>query len=275
MAADKDPLGDRMKLYEMAEAGRRLLPLLPAIARLDGRGFSRFTHGLERPYDRRMSDLMIETTRYLIHETVACCGYTQSDEITLGWYCPDFAQDMFFGGRISKMLSTLAAEASVYFNHRLRDFLPAEFATRLPTFDCRVWNVPNLEEGANAFLWRELDASKNSVSMAARHYYTHGELANRSSREMQELLFQKGVNWNDYPAFFKRGTYLQRRKLTRAFTAEELETLPPMHEARRNPQLVVERTEVAVLDLPPLGKIVNRAAVIFLGEEPRLAERPT
>jgi tRNA(His) 5'-end guanylyltransferase len=269
MSTSSDPLGDRMKLYEMAEAGRKLMPLLPTIARLDGRGFSRFTRGLERPYDKRISELMIETTRYLVQETVACCGYTQSDEITLGWYCPDYAQELFFGGRISKMLSTLAAEGSVYFNRRLPDFLPAEFAARLPTFDCRVWNVPNLEEGANAFLWRELDASKNSVSMASRHYYSHGELTNRSSSEMQEMLFQKGVNWNDYPTFFKRGTYLQRRTVARRFTSEELENLPPKHEARRNPELVVERTEVAILDLPPLSKVANRAGVIFLGEQPR------
>jgi tRNA(His) 5'-end guanylyltransferase len=269
MSTSNDPLGDRMKLYEMAEAGRKLMPLLPAIARLDGRGFSRFTQGLERPYDKRMSDLMIETTRYLVEETVASCGYTQSDEITLSWYCADFSQELFFGGRISKMLSTLAAECSVYFNRRLPDFLPTEFVARLPTFDCRVWNVPNLEEGANAFLWRELDASKNSVSMAARHYYSHGELMNRSSSEMQEMLFQKGVNWNDYPTFFKRGTYLQRRTVQRRFTSEELEKLPPKHEARRNPELVVERTEVAILDLPPLSKVANRAGVIFLGESPR------
>lgn len=268
MSATNDPLGDRMKLYEMAEAGRKLLPLLPALARLDGRGFSRFTHGLERPYDKRLSDLMIATTRYLVEETAANCGYTQSDEITLGWYSADYAKELFFGGRISKMLSTLAAEASVWFNRRLPDYLPAEFGARLPTFDCRVWNVPNLDEGANAFLWRELDATKNSVSMAARHYYAHGELMHRSSSEMQEMLFQKGVNWNDYPSFFKRGTYLQRRKVERAFTTEELEKLPPKHEARRNPELVVERTEVAVLDLPPLNKVSNRAAVIFLGESP-------
>lgn len=271
MPPDKDPLGDRMKLYEMAEAGRKLMPLLPILARLDGRGFSKFTQGLERPYDRRMSDLMIETTRFLVEETSACCGYTQSDEITLGWYADDFSQDLFFGGRIAKMNSTLAALASVAFNLRLPEYLPGEFGLRLPTFDCRVWNVPNLEEGANAFLWRELDATKNSVSMAARHYYEHREIMNRSSSEMHEMLFRKGVNWNDYPTFFKRGTYLRRQKVSRRFTVEEIEHLPEKHAARLDPNLTVERSVVAVLELPPLTRVVNRAEVIFLGHEPRLA----
>ena len=39
----EDALGDRMKIYEMAEAGRRFMPLLPILARIDGRAFSSFT----------------------------------------------------------------------------------------------------------------------------------------------------------------------------------------------------------------------------------------
>jgi tRNA(His) guanylyltransferase len=81
-----DDLGDRMKDYEMAEAGRRCMPRLPILARIDGRGFSKFTGGLERPYDRRLSDLMVDTVKFLVRETNAVCGYTQSDEISLAWY---------------------------------------------------------------------------------------------------------------------------------------------------------------------------------------------
>ena len=76
-----DELGDRMKLYEQAEAGRRVTPLLPICIRLDGRGFSQWTRGLARPFDARLSDLMVETTRKLVEETGALVGFTQSDEI--------------------------------------------------------------------------------------------------------------------------------------------------------------------------------------------------
>ena len=132
-----DDLGDRMKVFEQAEAGRRFLPLLPVVARLDGRGFSSFTRGLQRPFDSRMSDLMIETTKALVDETVAVCGYTQSDEITLAWYSDDYRSQIFFDGKIQKMVSTLAAIASVTFNKLLPQFLP-EKVTAAPTFDCRV-----------------------------------------------------------------------------------------------------------------------------------------
>ncbi len=264
-------LGARMKEYESREAGRRFIPLLPVCARIDGKCFSNFTRGLERPFDKRLSDLMCETTAYLVGETQAEMGYAQSDEISLVWYSADYESKIFFDGRIQKINSVLAAMASAYFNRKLETAIP-EKTGELPTFDCRVWQVPTLTEAANVFLWRELDATKNSISMAARCFYSHKELHKKSSNEMQELLFQKGVNWNDYPAFFKRGTFVQKRKVARKFTAEEIEKLPPEHEARKNPDLVFERAEMCYLDMPPFGKVTNREAVIFQGVEPRVDE---
>lgn len=268
-----DDFGDRMKLYEMAEAGRRFMPMLPIIARIDGRSFSKFTKGLERPYDVRLSDLMLNTTKFLVKETNACCGYTQSDEITLAWYSPEYKSEVFFDGRISKMTSTLAALATVYFNKELYR-LPPTHADKMPTFDCRVWNVPNIIEGANAFLWREQDATKNSISMAARAYFSHFEIMNKNGSEMQEMLFQKGINWNDYPNFFKRGSYLQKRNVVRKFTADEINKLPVKHEARFNCDLEISRTEIKLLEnLPPLGKIINRSEFIFFGAEPQTEQK--
>src|ERR1700678_949770 len=148
-----DDLGGRMKRYEAAEAGRRLMPLLPALARLDGRAFHSFVRGLARPFDSRLSELMIDTATFLVRETSATVGYTQSDEITLAWVPDALDTQVFFDGRIQKMTSTLAALCAAYFNRRLPAFLPSEFADRMPVFDCRVWNVPTFEEAANTFLW--------------------------------------------------------------------------------------------------------------------------
>jgi tRNA(His) 5'-end guanylyltransferase len=169
----KDALGDRMKSYEMAEAGRRATPLLPLLARLDGRNFSNFTRGLARPYDVRLSRLMVDNTAYLVAETGACCGYTQSDEITLCWYAPNPKSQLFFDGRLQKVCSVLAGMCAVRFNLLLPAYLPEKAHISMPVFDCRAWTVPTLDEGANAILWRERDAVKNSVSMAARQYKVH------------------------------------------------------------------------------------------------------
>ena len=75
------------------------------------------------------------------------------------------------------MVSVVASMTTAFFNAHLAEYLP-EKAGELALFDCRVWQVPTLEEAANTLLWREFDATKNSISMAARHYYPHEALHN-------------------------------------------------------------------------------------------------
>lgn len=262
-----DDLGDRMKMYERAEAGRRLMPLLPAMARIDGRAFHGFTRGMARPFDAAFSACMLHTTIELVRDTGACMGYTQSDEITLAWHSRSTQSQIWFDGRVAKMTSQLAAQATLIFYRAVMELMP-QYAHRKPTFDARVWNVPNRAEGANVFLWREWDATKNSLSMAAAAHYSHKELHGKHSGDMHDMLHAQGVNWNDYPAFFKRGAYVQRRTAAVPFTAEELDRLPEKHEARANQALVVERSVVEGLEMPPLGGVVNREAVIFDGATP-------
>jgi len=267
----KDDLGTRMKMYESAEAGRRLMPLLPVLARIDGRAFHSFTRGMDRPFDATFSACMVDTTAALVRDTGACMGYTQSDEITLAWYADNHKSQIWFDGRVTKMTSQLAANATLIFYRAVMERMP-QYADLLPTFDARVWSVPTLDEGANVFLWREWDATKNSVSMAAASCYSHKQLHGKSGSDKQEMLFQKGINWNDYPALFKRGTYVQRRTVSVPFSAEELDKLPPKHEARANPSLIVDRQVCTVLDMPPFGTVANRKAVIFDGAEPVTAQ---
>lgn len=81
-----------------------------------------------------------------------------------------------------------------------------------------------------------------------------------------------GKNWNDYPSFFKRGTYIQRKKVIRPFTMEELVKLPAKHEARSNPYLMVGRSDVKVIELPIITKIINKEEVLFDGAKPLIKE---
>lgn len=263
----KDDLGDRMKLYESAEAGRRLMPLLPVMARIDGRAFHSFTRGMDRPFDAAFAQAMLDTTLALVRETGACMGYTQSDEITLAWHSRTTQSQIWFDGRVAKMTSQLAAQATLIFYRQVLERMP-QYADRLPTFDARVWSVPNRTEGANVFLWREWDATKNSITMAASAYYSHKELMGKNGPQKHDMLHAKGMNWNDYPSLFKRGAYVQRRTESVPFSAAEIDRLPEKHEARTNPALVVERSVCVVLDMPPFTSIANREAVVFDGAQP-------
>lgn len=262
----KDSLGDRMKFYEKRYTPS-LMPLIPVICRIDGRAFHTFTKGLPRPYDGRLSGLFIDTTRYLVQETDACCGYTQSDEISLVWYSDDHDSDIFFGGKLAKVVSVVCSMATAYFNSFLSKVIP-ERSGRMAIFDNRVFEVPSATEAANYFVWREQDATRNSVSMAAQARFGHDACFGKKSAEMQEMLWKSGMNWNDYPTFFKRGTYVRRRILERKFTSEELESLPPKHAARTNPDLTIRRTVVMQEEFPPITKITNRSGVLLLGEDP-------
>lgn len=255
-----DSFGNRMKSYEQMETERHFLPFLPVYARIDGRGFSKFTKGMNRPYDERMVRTMVETTKSLVDKTNARIGYTQSDEISMAWLVENPKSQMFFNGKIQKMTSVLASLTTALFtNHMMKNGLE-DFADRLPHFDCRVFQLPSKVEAANTFLWREQDAAKNAISMAAYHYYSHSELQNKSGSEKQEMLFQKGVNFNDYPAFFKRGTFVRRE----TYLVDAPKDIP----AQYRPTEPCVRHHVVELDMPRFNKVTNREGVIFDGENP-------
>lgn len=261
-----DKLGDRMKLYEQMEAGRKLMPGLPICVRVDGRAFHTFTRGMKRPYDKDMSAAMIETMKFLVEQTDACIGYVQSDEISL--VLSDIKAPMF-DGKIAKLNSVIASMATAKFNEVIHKSYPNK---PLAFFDCRCWNVPSRTEAVNNILWREFDATKNSISMAARSVYSDAQLLGKNGSEKQDMLMEKGINWNDYPVFFKRGTYARRVVISRKFTDEELNELPEHHEARNNPDLLITRSSIEVIDMPIFTKVMNRNEVVFDGAVPIVAE---
>lgn len=208
-----DALGDRMKSYEKQETDQKFLPMIPVYARIDGRSFSKFTKGMSRPYDVDMSEAMKETTKYLVEQTGSVTGYTQSDEISLVFYQDNPKGDIFFAGKKQKMCSQLAALATAKFLQIALEKWPDKCAKCLPAFDCRVFQVPNETEAMNQILWRVQDAVKNSITMAASSVYSHKQLLNKNSKDKLDMLMEKGINWNDYPQFFKEGSFFKRHSL--------------------------------------------------------------
>lgn len=252
--ADKVGFGDRIKALEQTEAGRAALPRLPLLARLDGRAFHTLTRGFDRPFDSAMSESMIETAKALVEEFDAVCAYTQSDEITLAWLEPNL-----FDGRFQKLTSVLAGYTSVVFSRALSVRRPS--VRQVPCFDCRVWQVPTLQDVIDVFVWREDDATKNSLTMAAQAHYSHKELHGVDSAAKQELLFKKGINWNDFPAHFKRGAYLKRIVEDRPLTEAEWLRIPEKKRPARD--LLVRRSRVEMLDMPPIRRYLEADRVLL------------
>ena len=264
-----ESLSDRMKIYEK-DRETRFYPKLPIIARLDGKAFHSFTKGLDRPYDEGLTNLMVDTCLFLAKETGALIGYTQSDEISLVYDTDSFDSQIFMDGKKSKMISILASYITYYFNKNIDRHIPSK-KDIMALFDCRVFNIPSKEEACNYLIWREQDATRNSIQMAGQNYFSHSELMSKNCDTIQDMLFKKeNINWNDYPSFFKRGSYVQKKKIFRKFDKIELEKLPLKHEARSNPDLEIERTEYLKIEMPIFSKLNNKVEVVFDGENPNI-----
>ena len=221
----KDNLGDRMKSYYENRSKTFLVRRTPVIVRLDGKAFHTFTRGFNKPFDEAMCNAMQETMKYLCENIQGCVlGYTQSDEITL--VLIDYQKlttDAWFDYNIQKICSVAASMATLIFNRRFQEQivelsyngklydneLNSSYKRSLKNgaiFDARCFNIPK-EEVTNCILWRQKDAIRNSISSAGQAHFSYKQLEGLNSNQIQELLFQeKGINWNDYPTKFKRGS---------------------------------------------------------------------
>ena len=203
----KDDLGDRMKSnYE--DRTRYYLPRRTnTIIRLDGKAFHSFTRNLKKPFDYDLIEAMNYATLKLCENIQgAVLGYTQSDEISI--LLQDYKKittDAWFDGNIQKITSISASMCTAYFN----DFFKSKiYNNKWAIFDSRVFVIPDIIEVENYFIWRQKDCVRNSISMLAQSLYSHKELNKKSQSDMQEMIFQKGENWNDEHSWVKRGRFV-------------------------------------------------------------------
>jgi tRNA(His) 5'-end guanylyltransferase len=199
-----DELDQKMRVFETAQ-DLCVLPEMFMVARIDGRNFTRLTretHQFAAPFDEQFRDLMVETTAHLMNCGFRIVyGYTQSDEISLLFHRDEHA----FGRKLRKYESILAGEAS------------AKFALLLGShaaFDCRLSQLPNAELVVDYFRWRSEDAHRNALNgycywQLRKEGQTAGQATKMLHRltvaEKNELLFQRGINFNDLPNWQKRG----------------------------------------------------------------------
>lgn len=208
-------LGDRMKQYEKA-CETYMLSRLPVIVRVDGKGFSKFTKKIkaEKPFDETFSNVMSEALKNTASKIEGCVfAYTQSDEMTFVIKNDQSNESTpWFGNRVQKICSVVASMVTAEFNREMIRF--TDFSN-LAYFDARVFVLPSWQEAINCLVWRQNDAVKNSISCSC-YYEVAKKIGKKTARKMmhglnqkkqQELLFQEtGINWNNYPVRFKRGT---------------------------------------------------------------------
>ena len=231
----RDDLGNRMKTFYEEIPKTRLMRRTPVVIRIDGKAFHTFTRGFKRPFDDVLIKTMQETAKYLCENIQGCqLAYTQSDEISLLLIdYQRFETSAWFDYEVQKMCSISASMATMVFNrifnglvreYRFNNGENFDFSTKEgeekyyllqkyqsamdsgAMFDARVFNIPR-EEVCNYFYWRQLDASRNSIQMVGQANFSHNELQYKSCNDIQDMLMtQKGINWNDFPTYQKRGS---------------------------------------------------------------------
>lgn len=234
-----DSLGNRMKAYE-AVPKNFLMRQTPVIIRLDGKAFHTFTHGFDRPFDEAIEQTM-EATMIQLCENIQGCvlGYTQSDEITL--VLCDYQKadtDAWFKYNVEKMCSVAASMATLYFFKALRNYRnellesnDTGFADKIDLidrklemgafFDARCFNLPK-EEVVNCLIWRQQDATRNSILSLAQSLYSQKQISGLKCNQLQDKMFvEKGVNWNNLSTYQKRGACAVKRMMKKEVTLKD------------------------------------------------------
>ncbi|WP_138413970.1 tRNA(His) guanylyltransferase Thg1 family protein [Sinomonas gamaensis] len=186
-----------------------------AVVRVDGKGFSKYTRGLERPFDAKFSSDMQATALFLAEQIQgAVAVYTQSDEISV--VLSDLSSpeaEFWFGGQVQKVVSVAAALATAKFNSLRPE------SGQLAVFDGRTHHLAGHDAVAGYLRWRQEDAMKNSVGMLASHHFSHRQLQGVSvSGRKQLLLEERGVDWNELPQHLRQGTLVKRELRQRQVT---------------------------------------------------------
>ena len=212
---DKSSLGDRIKSYEQTFNFKYPIKL-PLILRFDGVHFHSMVKkwNCDKPFDNRLVKAMQETALTLCKSIPgAQLAYVQSDEITI--LIRDdmkYQTEPVYGKKVNKLMSVLSARAANAFNFSFfKDVSNVPF-NHLAEFDCRGFIVPE-QDILNSILWRQQDATRNSIQMLGRAHFSHKQLTNKSTNEIQEMLWQeKRINFNNIHTHLKRGACIIKKE---------------------------------------------------------------
>lgn len=263
---ERDSLGERMKRYERVANTQTLMQGLPLYARIDGRHFSKFTKGFGYPYPELMEKCGYEIPQAMQATADALCKEfncslveTHSDEISLGWI--DVAKAPF-DGEYFKLVSNLASYATSVFVCRIRPFIVDRLMKGdYPSFDCRVFQVPNLFELANLFIWRQNDCMRGCLNQYAQQFFSHKALQDKSGAERLQMCLDAGHDYaNNVADVFKYGYFCHRE----LYAAE----IPEQFRDNSNKTTVLRsRIGKEIINFP-ISKVLNKVEFLFCDAEP-------
>lgn len=109
------------------------------------------------------------------------------------------------------------------------------------------------------FLWRWKDATKNAIQMVAQEAFSPKQLHGKHGGEMIEMLRERQIVFDDFPAFFRRGTFARRIVEWRELSADECSHIPLEH----RPTGPVQRHKIDTFEIEDFFGMDNRESFVF------------
>ncbi|KAK2721897.1 hypothetical protein QYM36_002461 [Artemia franciscana] len=204
------------------ESSDRCLPNTWMVVRLDGKGFHKFAdkHNFEKPNDKNALSLMNEAAKSVMKEfKEITLAYGQSDEFSFL-----IRRDHDLYNRRSSKISTIICSlfTSAYVFH-WDHCMVGKTLLYPPCFDGRVILYPDEKNVRDYFSWRQADCHINNLyNTTFWNLVLKGGITNQQAEERlcktvsgdkNEILFsQFGINYNNEPEMFRKGTVVYRPK---------------------------------------------------------------
>jgi len=187
-----------------------LVALPPLFVRLDGRTFHRMAESwnLDRPFDIRFAESMARVSEGLISDSGLSpdLAFSFSDEISL------YFSRLPFNGRVEKLDSVCASFAASVLTIEMKSTQPV-------SFDARIIHVTH-ELAPEYLIRRQGEAWRNHMNAYCQHAMMKegmsrkdaaAFLKGKSSQEMHELAFARGINLAHTPVWQRRGILVKKK----------------------------------------------------------------
>lgn len=212
----------RFEYVKSFERENFLLPDTYIVIRVDGKGFHKFSkeYSFAKPNDLRALTVMNNAAKTIVQQfSDIVMAYGDSDEYSFLLR----KQCKLFERREMKLVSTFASAILAYYYYYWQQEFPEKplLPTRLPNFDARAIVYPNDSAIRDYFRWRQVDCHINNLYNTT--FWTlveKGELSPKEaensligtlSQDKNEILFSRfGINYNNEPEIFKKGTIIVR-----------------------------------------------------------------
>ncbi|ODV79087.1 tRNAHis guanylyltransferase [Suhomyces tanzawaensis NRRL Y-17324] len=212
----------RFEYVKQFERENYLLPDTHLVIRVDGKGFHKFSqhYTFDKPNDEKALRVMNQAAREIVeHYSDVLMAYGDSDEYSflLRRGCEMYER------REMKLITTFASAMTAYYGYYWNLAFPEKplEVARMPMFDARVVVYPNFQIVRDYFSWRQVDCHINNLynttfwTLVLRGGLSPKDAENRLagtvSADKNELLFKEfGINYNNEPEMFKKGTIFVR-----------------------------------------------------------------